>query len=244
MPSVARKEHSDRNASNDHGKELARLRVRQSDPRLWRNFSYEKTSKTSKFRELLICNFVSLSIPANRTHRDVVKQIARESHIPVDRLCDDLDLPVFPRGQAIFGYPGDEFDQIADNYDNMQWWVSDTGLNMTIVKPAHTPHIPTFDELMLGTYKPKKLVSRNQRYKAIDEALQQIAQIQPRTQKQVFQSLDERSVVLPPAEPFVGARGWMAGFRRNERVSRSWLSKRWRRLDLPRLPPGPKSPKK
>ena len=48
-----------------------------------------------------------------------------------------------------------------------------------------------------------------------------------------------------PAEPFETARGWMAGFRRDEAAARAWLSKRWRvTLDLPPLPRGPKNPKK
>jgi hypothetical protein len=66
-------------------------------------------------------------------------------------LCDDLNQPVFTRGRPIFGYAGDEFDQIADNYDNMQWWLSDAGLNMAIVSPAGPgPSIPTLDELFGG----------------------------------------------------------------------------------------------
>jgi hypothetical protein len=134
-------------------KELTNLRPRRCDPLLWRNFSYEKTSKTSKFRELLIYNFVSLSVPAHQTHRDVVEQIARESHIPVESLSDDLNQPVFSRGQAIFGFAGDQFDQIADDYDNMQWWISDIGLNMAIVVPATSDtRIPTLDDLMLDIH--------------------------------------------------------------------------------------------
>ena len=115
---------------------------------LWGHFSYEKTSKTSKFRDLLIYSFVRLSIPGGRTNRDVVEQIAKGSHIPVESLSDELNQPVDPGSRAIFGVAGDEFDRIADNYDNMQWWVSDAGLNMAIASPANpNPRIPTFDEL-------------------------------------------------------------------------------------------------
>lgn len=129
-----------------------RLKARQCDPQLWQNFSYEKTSKTSKFRESLIYEFVSLSIPGHRTNRDVVEQVAKESHIPIESLADDLHWPVFSRGQAIFGFAGDEFDKIAENYEGMEWWVSDAGLNMAIVTAPNGLHLrlPTFDELLGG----------------------------------------------------------------------------------------------
>jgi hypothetical protein len=143
------KQLESRREAEQRQKELTNLRPRQCDPQLWRNFSYERASNTSTFRELLIHNVVSCSVPARRTHRDVVEQIARESHIPVESLSDDLNQPVFSRGQAIFGFAGDQFDQIADNYDNMQWWLSDGGLNMAIVSPANPgPSIPTLDELL------------------------------------------------------------------------------------------------
>jgi|HubBroStandDraft_2_1064218.scaffolds.fasta_scaffold00943_8 hypothetical protein len=120
---------------------------------LWGNFSYEKTSKTSEFRDLLIYSHVGLSIPPGRTNRDVVEEIAKASHIPVESLPDELNQPVDPGSQVIWGYAGNEFDRIADNYNNMEWWVSDAGLNMAVVTPASpTPHIPTFDELMRDIY--------------------------------------------------------------------------------------------
>jgi hypothetical protein len=90
----------------------------------------------------------------------------------------------------------------------------------------------------------KRPVRRNQRYKKIDDALQEIADSRPRTQEAVFQSLDDRDVVLPAAEPFMSMRGWIAGFSRNKSAARAWLSKRWTELYLPPLPRGPKNPKK
>ena len=82
------------------------------------------------------------------------------------------------------------------------------------------------------------------KYKVIDEALRKIAESLPRTQEEVFQSLEGRHVVIPPAEPFVTARGWIAGFRRDAAAARAWLSKRRAELDLSPLPRGPKNPKK
>ena len=91
--------------------------------------------------------------------------------------------------------------------------------------------------------KTARPVRRNQRYKVIDEALRKIAQSSPRTQEEVFQSLEDRHVVIPPAEPFMTARGWIAGFRRDALGARAWLSKRWGELSLSSLPRGPKNPK-
>jgi hypothetical protein len=89
-----------------------------------------------------------------------------------------------------------------------------------------------------------KVARRSLRYRVIDEVLQKIAESRPRTQEEVFQSLDGRKVVIPPAEPFETARGWIAGFRRDPAAARAWLSKRWTGLNLSRLPRGPKNSKK
>jgi len=85
---------------------------------------------------------------------------------------------------------------------------------------------------------------RNAKYNQIDAALKEISQSRPRTQEEVFQSLDGRHVPLPLAEPFASARGWMAGFNRDRSAARSWLSKIWSDLRLPPLPKGPKGAKK
>jgi hypothetical protein len=220
---------------------LTKLRGLQCDPLLWQNFSYERTSKTSKFRDLLRYNFVSSSVPAHCTNRDAVRQIAREFHIPIESLPDDLNQPLLLRGQSIFGFAGDEIDKIAEDYVNMQWWLSDVGLNMAIVTPAKPVSISTFDELFgLGRRKANKPAKRNQRYRAIDKALQMIAESRPSTQEEVFRVLDGRGVAIPPAEPFASARGWMSGFGRDEAAARAWLSKRWHKLTLASLTRGPK----
>ena len=92
--------------------------------------------------------------------------------------------------------------------------------------------------------KPQKPVRQNQRYVAIDYALRAIAESRPQTQEEIFQSLEGRHIAIPLAEPFLPARGWMAGFRKAPVAARAWLSKRWRELDLPPLPRGPKGLKK
>lgn len=85
---------------------------------------------------------------------------------------------------------------------------------------------------------------RNPKYKLIDVALKEIAESRPRTQEEVFQSLEGRRVAFPQAEPFLSARGWTAGFSRAPAAARAWLSKRWAELALPPLPRGPKNSRK
>jgi hypothetical protein len=186
-----------------------------------------------------------LSIPSPWTNHDAVEQIAKHAQIPVESSCSDLDHPIYTRGLPIFGFAGDEFDEITRNYDNMQWWVSEIGLNMAIVS---RPRRPTFDELWLEgkteKSKTKKRRRRNKRYEAIDAALKQIAESRPRTQKEVFQSLEQRRVPFPPAHPFFSAGGWIEGFKRDPEAARAWLSKWWSELDLQPLPRGPKGGRK
>lgn len=77
-----------------------------------------------------------------------MEQIAQACQIPVESLSDVLNQLAYPRGQAFFDHVGNIFDHIADNYDNMQWWLSDNGLNMAVVIPATPQKAPTFDELV------------------------------------------------------------------------------------------------
>jgi hypothetical protein len=132
-PTIADSDHTEGNASIDRQKESTALRALRCHPEYWRHFSYEKTSKASKFREVLVYNLVNLSIPANRNQRDVAEQIAKKAHIPIESLPNELDQIVSWRGQTLFGFASDLFDQIADYMDNMKWWVSDHGLEMAIV---------------------------------------------------------------------------------------------------------------
>lgn len=74
---------------------------------------------------------------------------------------------------------------------------------------------------------------------AIDTALQEIAQMRPKSHAEVFASLEGRAP-LSRAEPFRTAKGWMTGFRRDPPRARSWLVKAWTRLGLPAFPRGPK----
>jgi hypothetical protein len=78
---------------------------------------------------------VNLSIRGPCTQKDVLAEIARQAQIPIDSLTDELGHPTFSRGRAIFGYAGDEIDQIAGEYPNMRWWVANDGLVMAVLSP-------------------------------------------------------------------------------------------------------------
>jgi hypothetical protein len=96
----------------------------------------------------LVYNHVSTSIVGGTTNRDLAEEIAREAGIPVESFPDALDKPVFSRGRVVFGYAGNEFDAIAKEYGDMEWWVSDNGLNIALVPQENRRPAPTFDELV------------------------------------------------------------------------------------------------
>lgn len=108
--------------------------------RLWSRLRYEMTKLDGgqkMFRELLLNNFVSCSVPATCTHRDMVMAIAQYSQkpIPIKHLANHLDTHRTLRGHTVFGLPGDYFDKIALNHEDMWWWISGDGLKMGILPP-------------------------------------------------------------------------------------------------------------
>ena len=117
-------------------------------PMLWSRFNLAKTAKTSPYRDLLIYHHVSISIESGTSNRDLVERIAGESRIPVESLTDALDTPIFSRGRVVFGYAGDEFDAVAADYNQMEWWVSDNGLNMAVCPVLTRIRPPSFDEIV------------------------------------------------------------------------------------------------
>jgi hypothetical protein len=107
----------------------------------WQRFNYEKTFEwggQNLYQDLILGNFVSHSVRAPCTMREVVEQIARHSQkpIPIDALAGCLSQPVLPRSKVFFGSPGTCVDQVVGNYDNLEWWVSSKGLNVSIGNSA------------------------------------------------------------------------------------------------------------
>jgi hypothetical protein len=89
-----------------------------------------------------------------------------------------------------------------------------------------------------GGSRPK-LLRRGSNNDKIDQALRQIAEVQPKGHEEVFRLLEGRAKV-PDAKPFASTGEWTSGFRRDKAAARAWLSKAWSRLNLPPFPRGPK----
>jgi hypothetical protein len=56
-----------------------------------------------------------------------------------------LRAPVLSRAKTVFGSAWDAIDDVACNYPNMEWWISEHGLTMDIVIP--TPPPQDFDQI-------------------------------------------------------------------------------------------------
>jgi hypothetical protein len=115
--------------------------LKKPDP-LWQRFDPVRTKETGGDLKSLAGKFVNFTIPAGSTHRDEVEAIARQFQPPVaiKSLEEKLSEKRFVRSKTIYGLVADEIDEIAANYEDMHWWVSEDGLNMAIMSPA-TPKL-------------------------------------------------------------------------------------------------------
>jgi hypothetical protein len=114
----------------------------------WPRFDLDRCSDVPKTLHLMVESFVNCSVAGGSSNRDSVEEIARTASIPIniESLAEALAKPIRVRGGVRFGRLGDELDNIATNYPNMYWWMSDKGLNMAIVDPNHVLPDP-FEEL-------------------------------------------------------------------------------------------------
>lgn len=109
---------------------------------MWSRFEGERTCRAGFSRleqDWRNGNYVSCTIPAPCTHKDIVEQVAAKSvrPIPIDALPPVLSTTVLSRGVAIFGPPWNEFDRIAKNYPDLCWWLTEKGLRIDKVsEPA------------------------------------------------------------------------------------------------------------
>jgi hypothetical protein len=114
---------------------------------LWSRFLPERSTKDRAAQRVFENNFISASVPAPYTFRELVETLAScaQTAIPVESLAKELDVPGPPLGTGVFKKAGSAFDQIAANFPNMYWWISDKGLNMAIVQPGSL--LSPFEEL-------------------------------------------------------------------------------------------------
>jgi hypothetical protein len=95
---------------------------------------YERCSKNHSALDLFRTTIVALSIPAHCSHRSQVERIAASASQPIESLARELDGGGSPRGSALFNNAATCIDQIATNYKNMRWWITDKGLNMACIE--------------------------------------------------------------------------------------------------------------
>lgn len=115
---------------------------------MWTRFSNERTPKRARqwlydHRE----NHIGCTVPAPCSLGQVVTTICEKAQhtVTIDLLSLQLRAPVLSRGETIFGSAWDAIDEIAHNYPNMQWWISEHGLTMDIVIPSPPPE--DFDQI-------------------------------------------------------------------------------------------------
>jgi hypothetical protein len=125
-----------------------RLTLREVFLLRWSRFSYERTPKRA--REWLYAlreNHVSCTVSAPCSLGQVLTAICEKAQhvIRIDLLSLQLRAPVLSRPKVVFGFAWNVIDEIAHNYPNMQWWISEHGLTMEIVVPPPPPQ--DFDQI-------------------------------------------------------------------------------------------------
>jgi Restriction endonuclease len=111
-----------------------------SNRRSWSRFSdYDNTVDEATLQRIAVDNWVSHSVPSPASQRDVVLQIAEHARVPVaiEAVPDVLADTKLIRGRVVFESLGDALDKMALNYSGMYWWLTDRGVNMSIVEPLH-----------------------------------------------------------------------------------------------------------
>lgn len=91
--------------------------------------------------------FISASVTGPHTLRTLIEVLASSAQPPVriESLPKEVDVLFLGHGMTFFKYAAQVFDQVAENFPNMYWWISDKGLNMAVVKPCSA--LSPFDEL-------------------------------------------------------------------------------------------------
>src|ERR1700675_4780390 len=152
----------------------------------WERFDHLKTQETGGSIKSFEDSFVSLTMPARSTHRDALEAIARQCQPPIaiESLAKNLGENQFLRGKTIFRLASDAIDDIAQQYEDMRWWMSKNGLNMVNV-PKAAKTISRFDELAGKLYVEGSKDNRLSKglliaiAKALDDAHLPLSELQP-----------------------------------------------------------------
>jgi hypothetical protein len=103
----------------------------------WRRFSRKEAVSSKGKIELLEGNFVNCTIRRPVTYAQALKEIAQHSEvpIPIDHLPDSFNQRSHARGVVAFGHPGDYFDLVAQQFENLYWTISNSGLRFFVRSP-------------------------------------------------------------------------------------------------------------
>ncbi len=103
-------------------------------------FSHEETIRSGGeqiYNDLIASNFISHSVGASRTTRELIEELAAHSNkpIPIDSIRATFGEQRYPRGRGFFGNPGNHLEEILSAYPKVRWWISSRGLNIEEVTP-------------------------------------------------------------------------------------------------------------
>lgn len=131
----------------------------------WSRFNSHRSSRSNGaklFRDQILNNIVSHSVPSGWTHRTLIEEIAADASVPIDiefldeklSRFEDIDGPKAfgaPRGRVVFGFVGNILDKIIfHNHDDLEWWISDKGLNVGLPESQLSDFDRTAGGLMIA----------------------------------------------------------------------------------------------
>jgi hypothetical protein len=101
------------------------------------NIASNKCTKQAASTYILRDNPVDLQVPPNSPYRAQIQAIANAAllPIPVASLSAKLERSGPPRGNTFADNAAKCIDQIASNFEGMQWWIDEKGLVMDRLEP-------------------------------------------------------------------------------------------------------------
>ncbi len=145
--------HQDRASSRNYRRILAPSTTELSGARchawMWIRFNPRRTANENGaelFRDQILNRIVNYAVAPGLPHYALIDHLAADAEAPVtiERVSEELFGFVLLTGRTYFGFLGSILDRMVENYDGLEWWVSDKGLN--IGPPLMTP-LSEFDRL-------------------------------------------------------------------------------------------------
>jgi hypothetical protein len=101
------------------------------------NIASNKCTQQAALTYVLHGNPVYLEVPPDSPYRAQIEAIANAAlpPIPIVSLSTELEKKGPPRGNTFTYKAAKCIDQIASNFDGMQWWIDEKGLVMDRLKP-------------------------------------------------------------------------------------------------------------